>query len=153
MAVTPLQFQEQLEVLAARYHVVSLHELAHGIRGRRRGALPVAITFDDGYADNLHAALPRLEARGLPATFFITTGYVDSGRAFWWDELEQLVSCPPKLATRRAGAGSSRRPTPMADDDRGRADDGAAGIAVHASSLDRTRDRGASRSDPTLARR
>jgi peptidoglycan/xylan/chitin deacetylase (PgdA/CDA1 family) len=118
MAVTPRQFEEHLEVLAARHRVVPLHELANGFRRRRRGARPVAITFDDGYADNLHAALPRLEARGLPAAFFIATGYVDAGRAFWWDELEQLVVCGsnPTEALELGPLGARRR-WPMTTDD------------------------------------
>ena len=48
------------------------------------------ITFDDGYRDNLSAAKPALERHGFPATVFIVSGYVDSSRDFWWDELLQL---------------------------------------------------------------
>jgi peptidoglycan/xylan/chitin deacetylase (PgdA/CDA1 family) len=93
MAVTPQQFEEHLQVLAARHRVLRLSALAEG-RRRHRGAPPVAITFDDGYADNLHAALPRLEAWDVPATFCVATRYVDAGRGFWWDELEQLLEAP-----------------------------------------------------------
>lgn len=93
MAVTPRQFEEHLDVLAA-HRVVPLAELAAGIRTARRGSPAIAITFDDGYADNLDAALPRMEARDIPATFFIATGYVGAGREFWWDELERLLLEP-----------------------------------------------------------
>ena len=51
----------------------------------------VVITFDDGYRDNLLVAKPILEEHGLPATVFVTTGYVGSNRDFWWDELESLL--------------------------------------------------------------
>jgi peptidoglycan/xylan/chitin deacetylase (PgdA/CDA1 family) len=37
------------------------------------------ITFDDGHADNFHIALPILQGHGLPATFFIATGFLDGG--------------------------------------------------------------------------
>ena len=49
------------------------------------------ITFDDGYADNLYEAAPLLERFGIPATFFIVSGYVGGSREFWWDELERIV--------------------------------------------------------------
>jgi peptidoglycan/xylan/chitin deacetylase (PgdA/CDA1 family) len=51
----------------------------------------VVITFDDGYLDNIENALPILHEAGLPATFYIATGYVGSDREFWWDDLERLT--------------------------------------------------------------
>jgi peptidoglycan/xylan/chitin deacetylase (PgdA/CDA1 family) len=57
----------------------------------------VVVTFDDGYADNLHNAKPLLERYGIPATVFLTTGYVGSEREFWWDELERLLLKPGTL--------------------------------------------------------
>ncbi len=59
--------------------------LAEAVRALRRGSLParpLAITFDDGYADNATNALPILRRLGLPATFFIATGYLNGGRMF-----------------------------------------------------------------------
>src|SRR5947209_14504021 len=44
----------------------------------------VAITFDDSYQDNL-AAAHTLAEHGLPATFFVPTGYVGTERVFDWD--------------------------------------------------------------------
>jgi len=51
----------------------------------------VVITFDDGYADNCLNALPILEEVEVPATIFVSSGYVGSNREFWWDDLERLV--------------------------------------------------------------
>lgn len=83
LAVTPERFGQQVQHLAARGCVVPLSEVT--APGR---ALRIAITFDDGYADNATTAAPLLEQAGLPATYFITTGRL-GGRHFWWDRLAE----------------------------------------------------------------
>lgn len=52
---------------------------------------PVLITFDDGYRDNHDLALPLLRRHGVPATFFVTTGYIQAGRLPWWDRISYVV--------------------------------------------------------------
>ena len=84
LAVRPDRFAEQCEVLRRRCTVVPL---AQSDRARRE----VAITFDDGYADNAGDARRILAAAGLPATFFITAGRVGEGPEAWWDRLERIV--------------------------------------------------------------
>jgi peptidoglycan/xylan/chitin deacetylase (PgdA/CDA1 family) len=49
--------------------------------GRRTGARAV-VTFDDGYLDNLTVALPVLKKLNIPATFFVSTAYLDGGLMF-----------------------------------------------------------------------
>lgn len=59
----------------------------------KTGTLPAraaCITFDDGYADNFHIALPILQRHGLTATFFISTGFLDGGR-MWNDTIIETV--------------------------------------------------------------
>lgn len=51
----------------------------------------VLITFDDGYADNVHHALPLLVKHGFRALGFVTTGQIGSTEPFWWDALERIV--------------------------------------------------------------
>ncbi|MFC1843888.1 polysaccharide deacetylase family protein [Thermodesulfobacteriota bacterium] len=51
----------------------------------------VAITFDDGYADNVLEALPILKEVGVPATFFISTGNIGTDNEFWWNRLENIL--------------------------------------------------------------
>lgn len=97
LCVTPQHFAQQLEVLQKSYQPLSLKQL---LQSHREGNIPprsVAITFDDGYADNLYHAKSLLERYGLPATVFVSTGHVGREREFWWDELERLLLQPGKL--------------------------------------------------------
>ena len=63
-----------------------LERLAQG-----RSSHVVAMTFDDGYADNVWRALPRLQAANAQATFFLTAGLMEERRAPWWDELAHAL--------------------------------------------------------------
>jgi peptidoglycan/xylan/chitin deacetylase (PgdA/CDA1 family) len=75
LSLSPELFDAHLEWLQHHCSVVSLDEL---VAGRRDAPRPrVAITFDDGYADNHTHALPLLAARGLTATFFLTAGFLE----------------------------------------------------------------------------
>jgi glycosyltransferase involved in cell wall biosynthesis/peptidoglycan/xylan/chitin deacetylase (PgdA/CDA1 family)/SAM-dependent methyltransferase len=97
LCVTSNHFAEHLETLRRYTRIIKLAELINGLEN---GALPersVVITFDDGYADNLHNAKQVLERYDAPATVFITTGYIGHGREFWWDTLEKLFLAPGRL--------------------------------------------------------
>ena len=87
LSVTPEHFEQQLAVLRRRFAPLRLRDLLESPRRLRHPA--VAVTFDDGYADNLHTALPLLERFGIPATFFVTSGMLRGEREFWWDTLER----------------------------------------------------------------
>ncbi len=97
LCVTPQHFAEQMQVLQKYSHPLSLKQF---VQAHRDGNIPhqaVVVTFDDGYADNLHHAKPILERYDIPATVFVSTGYIGKEREFWWDELEQLLLQPGKL--------------------------------------------------------
>ena len=81
--VDPVRFAEQLDVLRTTCAVVPLAELDDDAHGRR-----VAITFDDGYADNALAAAPLLRDAQMPATFFVPSRILEDASEFWWDRLE-----------------------------------------------------------------
>lgn len=97
LSVSPQNFADQLEVIRQQAQPMSLQELAEGQRQGRTPKRAIAITFDDGYADNLHNAKPLLEQHRIPATVFITTGQLGSKREFWWDELERVLLHPGTL--------------------------------------------------------
>jgi peptidoglycan/xylan/chitin deacetylase (PgdA/CDA1 family) len=83
-----------MEVLQAQGGLLRLHDLTRSLVEGTLSRRAVAVTFDDGYADNLHAARPLLERYEIPATFFLAAGYLGSGREFWWDALERLMLHP-----------------------------------------------------------
>lgn len=59
----------------------------------------IAVTFDDGYADNLRTAKPLLDQFGVPATFFLKTDLIGKTAGYWWDELADLVLSGTAAAT------------------------------------------------------
>jgi peptidoglycan/xylan/chitin deacetylase (PgdA/CDA1 family) len=96
LSVTPRHFAEHLEVLRQCATPIQLQQLVQ----TSFDDLPersVVVTFDDGYADNLYNAKPLLERYAIPATIFLTTGYIGYEREFWWDELDRLLLQPGTL--------------------------------------------------------
>jgi peptidoglycan/xylan/chitin deacetylase (PgdA/CDA1 family) len=75
LSLSPDLFDRHLAWLEDHCQVVPLEELVAGSRGTRGPY--VALTFDDGYADNHANALPLLAARGMPASFFVTVGFLE----------------------------------------------------------------------------
>lgn len=109
LAVTPEHFATQLAIISRLCRPLALTD---ALRALQEGRLPrraVVTTFDDGYADNLHTAVPLLERYGVPATMFITTKGTRGDREFWWDELGRILLSPgelPEELTLRVGGRS-----------------------------------------------
>jgi peptidoglycan/xylan/chitin deacetylase (PgdA/CDA1 family) len=83
-------FAAQMDLIRATCTVLPLSE---AIERLYSGSLPeraTCITFDDGYANNLTMAAPILKARGLPATVFVATGFLNGGR-MWNDTVIESV--------------------------------------------------------------
>jgi len=77
-----------------RYHVMPLSEMARKVsQGQSLPEHAVALNFDDGYASNYELAWPVLKEFGLPATIFLTTGFVDEGRPLWFHEADLAMTC------------------------------------------------------------
>ena len=92
LAVSPDHFGEQLGVLRDRGTVRRLGDLLDDSPAARVRTVRAqfAVTFDDGYVDNLETALPILESFDAPASVFIAPGLL--GRSsYWWDLLAALV--------------------------------------------------------------
>lgn len=96
MRVTPQAFEQQLSVVRAFGEPMSLRDYV-ACRGSDEGSRPaIVVTFDDGYVDNLTAALPALKTYEIPATIFVSTGYTGTPY-FWWEALERVFLRPNLL--------------------------------------------------------
>ena len=81
-------FEGQMKALAdAGYKNVGLDKLFYSPQDKK-----VALTFDDGYDDNIANAAPILKKYGLTATLFVTTDFVGTPRYMSWDDLKKLTS-------------------------------------------------------------
>jgi Predicted xylanase/chitin deacetylase len=95
ICVSPRAFEKQVAYLSSNYRIMSLPEAVRALKeGSALPANAVAMTFDDGYLDNL-AAADVLRRYGATATFYITAGCVGEGQPFWPAELRYLVAALP----------------------------------------------------------
>lgn len=83
-------FEARMRWVKDWFNVLPLDEAVRRLRDGRLPDRPLAITFDDGYADNARIAAPILSRLGIPATFFIATGFLDGGR-MWNDTVIAAV--------------------------------------------------------------
>jgi peptidoglycan/xylan/chitin deacetylase (PgdA/CDA1 family) len=89
-------FVDHLRFCKANFDVIAPCDLPHVLtRGQGRHVL---FTFDDGYRDNYEVAFPILRSERVPATFFVATGFIDSPRVPWWDEIAWMVRTSEKGA-------------------------------------------------------
>jgi peptidoglycan/xylan/chitin deacetylase (PgdA/CDA1 family) len=110
-------FERQLEALVRVGNVVGLGDALVALdAGMRLPPRAVAITFDDGYRDNLEVAAPALHRLGLPATFFLAPGFLSRTTVPWWEALAISVMGSPKASVAYAG-----RTCPLGSDDERRA--------------------------------
>jgi peptidoglycan/xylan/chitin deacetylase (PgdA/CDA1 family) len=80
-------FEAQVRWISRTYRVFTVEELADRMAA---GTLPrnaIALTFDDGYRDNLTQAAPILARHGVPATIFLATGFIGSAEIAWYDRV------------------------------------------------------------------
>lgn len=97
-------FKRHLDWLQANFDLISLQEAQLRIRAKNNDRFSIAMTFDDGYAENMQTALPELLNRRIPVTYFLATDYIGKNRSFPhdiqhgltiptnnWDELRSLI--------------------------------------------------------------
>jgi len=80
------EFDWQMAYIARHFRPVSSQQVADAISsGTPLPKRAVMVTFDDGFRDNYDVAFPVLRKHGVPALFFVSTGYIDSQSPFWFD--------------------------------------------------------------------
>lgn len=97
--LSPHVLDQVLGELGRYYNFVSLEDAVAMISGAR----PVidnalVLTFDDGYRNNLTEALPVLKKHQAPGTFFVSTGFVGTRKAYWIDRLDYALQKAPDSA-------------------------------------------------------
>jgi len=86
LTCSDVKFDEFCAFFKKHFRVVSFEDQVIGrARGDDMGGT-LSITFDDGYLDNYEVAAPILLKHGLPATFFVTTGFIGSLTVPFWDK-------------------------------------------------------------------
>ena len=96
LSVTPELFAAQLDAMQqAGYTTISLYALLDNLtHGTPLPDKPVVLTFDDGYRDNYENAVPLLRDRGLTATFFLVTDFINTERPEYvtWDMVREMYA-------------------------------------------------------------
>ena len=85
-------FAEQMTFIKDQYQPITLADLLACLDNERpppRGA--IVVSFDDGFADNYYNAFPILRRLGIPATIFLSTGYLDRQEMYWYEKLTHDV--------------------------------------------------------------
>lgn len=86
------EFEDYCRFFRRCFETIPLSDFVERMEQRRSVAGALAITFDDGYRDNHRNAAPILKRLDLPATFFITSGFISTDHVAWWDR--ELDSTP-----------------------------------------------------------
>jgi peptidoglycan/xylan/chitin deacetylase (PgdA/CDA1 family) len=104
LQVPPERLRAQLELLAAAgFSFVTASELAGQLDGGGIAPGQLALTFDDGMGDNLTAALPLLQELGVPATFYIATGYTGQANPWMRGDGHRMMTAEELRALAAAG--------------------------------------------------
>ena len=87
------RFAMLMRFVARSFRVMTLGEAASRLTNGDLPMRALVVTFDDGYADNAEVALPILQRYGVPASFFISTGFLDGGRMWNDSVIETIRAC------------------------------------------------------------
>jgi peptidoglycan/xylan/chitin deacetylase (PgdA/CDA1 family) len=88
--LTPNETRRHVEALSRHFEFIHPQDLSSRLKtpSKRRFCL---LTFDDGKKSNATQAAPELHRMGIPALFFVTTGFLDRGGPLWFDRYTALI--------------------------------------------------------------
>lgn len=92
LSVSAEAFEEQICYLSKNYIPQSLPDAILQLKNGTLSPRTVIITFDDGYKDNFLNALPILEKYSVPATVYVSTGFIEGTAELWWFEQEFIIN-------------------------------------------------------------
>lgn len=99
LEITPDFLDRALTLIRAEgYDIVSLDEALARLADPRPGRFFVALTFDDGYRDNLDHAWPVLAKHAAPWTLYVVRGFAERTARLWWLELEEAIRALPRIS-------------------------------------------------------
>ena len=91
ISVSTDNFLYQLQYLKKNFDLISLDDLLLHLKSKSN-EFKIAITFDDGYKDNLDYAYPLLEKFKAPATIYIITKFINNNFIPWWVKLDHFIT-------------------------------------------------------------
>jgi len=99
LEVSPEFLEDVIRALRrARVDLVSLDEMHRRLKEQDFRRRFICFTFDDGYRDNLHHALPVLKKYEVPFAIYIPTSFPDRAGELWWLTLEAAIARHSRLA-------------------------------------------------------
>lgn len=105
LEITPEFLDRALALAKAEgYDIVPLEELTARLAEPAGDRFRIALTFDDGYRDNLEHARPVLSRHGAPWTLYVTPGFADAAAPLWWVDLELVIRILPRVEVAVGGA-------------------------------------------------
>ncbi len=89
--LSPIEFEKQINYLRNHFRVVPIETLLQELKTDSLQPYTIAITFDDGHRDFYEYAWPILKKYNLPASLYVTTGFVNGDVWLWPDRLKFVM--------------------------------------------------------------
>ena len=90
LTVSCSNFEKHIKEIKSKYKICSMDEFVRNLK-KKTNEFMIAITFDDGYKDNLYQALPILTKHEAPASIYVTTRFLNQEVDIWWYELGEVI--------------------------------------------------------------
>lgn len=81
-------FLRQVDWLRREFRLISIDEAQREIvKGTVEARRAAVLTFDDGHRGLASRLLPVVRREGIPVAVYVSTGHIESGRAYWFDRV------------------------------------------------------------------